>query len=255
MTKQLKIERLQNAALQLMSKINSALETDAPEGLFRLSADKHLMDAKMSEIEKGKFNFDTLSQIERAALLKAVLRELRSEQGPLFTQEQFKQLTDVEMPVAVNGLLEQKKVADQKITFYLFELLKSLKKYEATTKMPTANLAIIFAPNLFPELPAPNVSKLSSEEALKKTRELQADNDAKVTFIADLVDKATVDPLVIPKPKLSTHYDYQVKAPSENRFHAFSATGKGLDEKFKNLTGDLLKRLFLKNGGTLIELV
>ncbi|HHT0594829.1 TPA: hypothetical protein ACTXXA_002991 [Legionella anisa] len=86
------IQNLQYAALILISILDKSIEKDASEGIFRISGAKLLMDSKIAEIQKGKMDFATLNQLEQAALLKAVIRELQNIGEPIFSYEKFNHL-------------------------------------------------------------------------------------------------------------------------------------------------------------------
>lgn len=236
--KQLKIERLQKAALQLISLIYKTIDEVAPGGIFRLSADKTLMDKKISEIKNGKFNFDDLTQLQRTALLKTVLRGLQDKQVPLFTYAQFESLKrakESKDKKAYSTEVEQvlNKSPDkmnQKIAFYLLRLLNHALNKEDTTQMTAENLGMMIAPNVF-EIP----KNLSPDKLLGNTFRQNE-------IVTDLISQASQ----IQQPKMHLQV-------SKNRFHAFSATGKNLKEEFQNFKGDLLKSKILNSFKTELE--
>ncbi|KTD08968.1 hypothetical protein Lgra_2203 [Legionella gratiana] len=226
--KQLKIERLQNAALKLMILINSELDKSAPEGLFRISPEKALIDTKMDEIQNGALNFEPLQQIQRAALLKRVLRELQNEDAPLFSYAQFntlkkaKETGDKEFKDAISKL--EMDAMNRNIACHLFKLLNNVSE-KAQTLMDASNLGIMLGPNVF-EIP-------KELNPLAQLGNVSPQNE----IVAELVTLQF-------QPQMSIHYKHEVDDARKNRFHAFEASPKDL-QNFKDLKGDLLKSKIL----------
>lgn len=90
--RQKKIESLQYAALILINILDKSIDKNAIEGIFRISGAKRLIDSKIDEIQKGKMDFGTLNQLEQAALLKTVIRELQNIGEPFISYDKFDNL-------------------------------------------------------------------------------------------------------------------------------------------------------------------
>lgn len=242
-----KIKKLQNAALLLINAIDKKLAEDAPEGIFRISASSSLIKTKMSEIESGKMDFDSLSQIERAALLKTVLRELQNQKVALLNDDVFKRLIQAKQQIQdsenketaiaaynqyIKNMLNDSSFVNQEISFHLLSMLNKISKIPAT-KMNSPNLSIVIAPNIFQV----SFEKLTPGEQIKLAGDLNIVG-------ADLIEQAGV----LSRPSLhleSTHYQHIIDSPKQGRFHALSVSGEGLKDEFKNLKGDYLKSKIL----------
>ncbi|WP_196398903.1 RhoGAP domain-containing protein [Legionella saoudiensis] len=208
-----------------------------PEGLFRISASKNLLEAKLAEIQKNQFAFNSMDQLQRADLLKTVLRELQKEKVPLFSSTQFDQLNKAKgdqasYAEAIKHALDDCAEMNKKIAFCLFSLLNNASKKAEATKMPPSNLALMIAPNVFEP----------SEDPMKMMANLNPQKE----IISDLITRAAE----IAKVKMhlqSTHYEHEVQSEAENRFHVLSVSGENLKEQFQGLKGDLLKSKILLN--------
>ncbi|AWN74744.1 RhoGAP domain-containing protein [Legionella anisa] len=237
--RQKKIENLQYAALILIKKIDNELRGKAEEGIFRVAGSLTLVNAKLAEIQKGKMDFSTMNQLECANLLKKVLQKLQENGEPLFSLEDQKQLSDnknklLEYKKAINNILGKKSETNQKITYYLFAMLKKSLEKVAQTKMPAENLASMIGPNIF---------ELSNQELSPNLLEaISVENEV----CADLIKSA--NEIIKPELRLQgTHYEAEVKDPSENRFHIFNADGDELGGEYQGLKGDFLKSKILLN--------
>ncbi|WP_064115084.1 RhoGAP domain-containing protein [Legionella bozemanae] len=250
---------MQYAALILISILGKSIEKDASEGIFRISGGKPLMDSKIAEIQKGKMDFATLTQLEQAALLKAVIRELQNIGEPLFSYEKFDNLKKAQEQIHAtqkergasfdkatseyndlrNHLFNEGSDINKKIAFRLLVLLNNVSA-KPKAKMPAANLAIVMAPNL---LKVPSSIPLQAQGLIALSMN---------GICTDLIEKIRE----IIKPNLylqGTHYEAEVRDPSENRFHIFNADGNKLGGEYKGLKGDYLKSRILLNFKSQLE--
>lgn len=187
-----KVSNFRFAALELIKLIDKSLAINAPEGIFRQAANTELLQKKMSEIQQGKIEFGDMNQIERADLLKHVLRKLRADEGPIFTKQQFEQ--GKSLLEAWNESLPY----NSKVAYFLLKLMNKVCQ-KPETKMNASNLAVVIAPCLFPELP-PTPKKISPQESLELIKKHSADLGKKNILVAELITNAHL----LKKPEMPT---------------------------------------------------
>ncbi|WP_131794864.1 RhoGAP domain-containing protein [Fluoribacter gormanii] len=251
--RQKKIESLQYAALILINILDKSIDKNAIEGIFRISGAKRLMDSKIDEIQKGKMDFGTLNQLEQAALLKTVIRELQNIGEPFISYEKFDNLKKAQEKIhetqpklgepfnearreyddLIYNLLNEGSDINKKIAFRLLVLLNKVST-KPTAKMPATNLAIVMTPNIL---------KIPSEISLQNQALISLSMNG---VCSDLIEKIGD----IKKPEIylqGTHYEAQTIDVSENRFHLFNASSDKLDAAYEGLKGDVLKSRILLN--------
>ncbi|HHT0594830.1 TPA: hypothetical protein ACTXXA_002992 [Legionella anisa] len=106
--------------------------------------------------------------------------------------------------------------------------------------MPATNLAIVMTPNLL---------KIPSNIPLEAQGLITVSMNGICT---DLIEK--IREIIRPNLYLQgTHYEAEVKDPSENRFHIFNADGDKLGGEYQGLKGDYLKSRILLNFKSKLE--
>jgi hypothetical protein len=128
------------------------------EGLFRISGDSLVIQKLLSNFKYNKLSeSDLISENENhehniATLYKRVLA-FRRDQGKFFSPKDVIDLLDKNSSVieVFKNILKNKNTEDKLRIVNLLKLLVAVQKHEDSNKMKAKNLALMIAPNIFPE--------------------------------------------------------------------------------------------------------
>jgi len=128
------------------------------EGIFRLSGSKLKLEELRSIYDKGEVATltDDIEVHAITGLLKQFIRELPDPIFPFNLYNDVISCFDSEKSlvdyVRFKELLKKLPIVNRKILFHLFKLLKKISLKNDVNKMPSPNIAIVWAPNLIQSL-------------------------------------------------------------------------------------------------------
>jgi Rho GTPase-activating protein 39 len=119
------------------------------EGIFRVPGDVDLVSELKLRIDKGYYTLEGVDDPHvLASLLKLWLREL---QDPLVPEEMYNDSISYALdPEACIGVVERLPTINRRVVLFVVSFLQVFldERVLATTKMTSANLALVMAPNL-----------------------------------------------------------------------------------------------------------
>ena len=126
-----------------------ALGGTKSEGIFRVPGDGDLVSELKLRIDKGYYNLDTVDDPHvLASLLKLWLRELCD---PLVPDEMYNEcITNAHDPEACVQIVRRLPTINRRVVLFVISFLQLFldDKIQTVTKMTSANLALVMAPNL-----------------------------------------------------------------------------------------------------------
>ncbi|KDQ06482.1 hypothetical protein BOTBODRAFT_121441 [Botryobasidium botryosum FD-172 SS1] len=126
-----------------------ALGGTKAEGIFRVPGDGELVSDLRVRIDKGHYNLEGIDDCHvPASLLKLWLREL---QDPLIPTEMYNDcVACAEDPEKVVEIVKKLPTINRRVLLFVISFLQTFlpESVQAVTKMTSANLALVMAPNL-----------------------------------------------------------------------------------------------------------
>lgn len=148
-------EEIPNVLTVLFSYFDENPDNFKAVGLFWKSGKEEVEMWLMEELWKG--NFDVIHETTESYSVASIIKKIFWNLGePICTYkfyEEFKSLgdekTEAETMIKVNKIFSKMKPVNRNTFRQLTIFLKHVTMFEESNKMSAANLAIVFAPNLF----------------------------------------------------------------------------------------------------------